>query len=694
MAGKLIVYRPVGQLPDLGRVSFRRAGEQPSLPGSNLPPIKNRIIQGVGNGVFAIINDVSVVKHTHKNSFSIEERSLTDAEVGDELKKIEHIRERYGTPKSEDDQIFPVVVQQLLDEAAQQVSARKINADAVIFSISQRELTEHRETASRLTTNIQTSKERIGQLSLELQHETDEAAREAKIAEMDREDGMIGGYRTHLTRMEAFLSDYHALIERIIIHLKSHHETETADADLHLGEKLSWPDIQDLFARGAKGFILDGKWIGPVNHPFIFSHEAGIPVVTIDDPLSRIGTADRLSIDSRTGQVIINPSPTTVQELERRKRMYHEMEKMFKARSAATHTLDGRPLPELQVNIKDREDFAQIKGREVGLFRTEGMYQKSAMQVQVLVRVFKELIGRSNSVNIRLFDIDHDKIPEFFTPDDIAEFKASRGGIDFLLKSTTGRGILIYQLKALLIAFDRLQHGGKTAMAAKTVRLILPMVTNPNEVRAVKKLMTDVEADLIERRQLKGEVARNIKVGVMIETASAVVNAELLADEADYFSIGGNDLTKDLLGFSDRRLMMTGKDYDWLSPAVLLNIKRTIEVAKAKGIPVTCCGEISRDPLGAILMFLMGINSLSMDASYIKEINFVLSNIHSDEWTKFSKIDPEGLGVLDRVLRLPDALAVREFLYKLISQRSHADTQLSLANIITSPRPITYRDEE
>ena len=82
-----------------------------------------------------------------------------------------------------------------------------------------------------------------------------------------------------------------------------------------------------------------------------------------------------------------------------------------------------------------------------------------------------------------------------------------------------------------------------------------------------------------------------------------------------------------------------------------------------------------------------------MDDSYRPEINYDLSKIHLDEWGKFADIDPDHLSVIDRAIKLPNALAVREFLFNLITTKAHADTRIGLEGVITSARPLTYEDE-
>ena len=264
--------------------------------------------------------------------------------------------------------------------------------------------------------------------------------------------------------------------------------------------------------------------------------------------------------------------------------------------------MDGQPFPPIQSNIKDDADFPHLKGQEVGLFRLEGLYSLLRPLFAYLIRLIKKAISLSPTINLRLFDIAMDKLPAFFTSGDSAAVGRTKGGIDFLLHTKMGRSILDEQLRAVLIAYDRLLHTKKSGIDKKTVRLILPMVSNPDEIREFKEIFSQIEKELMGEIQGKKQlvkqrpdgdrISNKIKIGAMIETSAAVANIEEIAEAVDYFAIGGNDLTRDLLGVGERIKLMTGPQYDWLSPIVLRNIQKVINVAKAHHIPV---GSSRRD---------------------------------------------------------------------------------------------------
>lgn len=635
----------------------------------------NHLIRGVGNGVFSIINNVAVRVHLRSQNLAIVERKLDAAELPHQLARIARLTARFA-PAAEvaKGETFACIAKEVIDKAEELVKSDLLNPEGALHRVMSDQLAGLTRGKETVEANAQALRERIRQLS------RDGVVGSDKYQTLEELDGELNGSWKFFQRQQAFLADYADLLSRMIFHLQAYNGEPNAEGVVHVADNLSWREIVSYCAGGAKGFILSSDKLGPINHPFIFAHNNGIPLVVIPEPLSKIEAGCRVSIDSRTGQVIVDPTDATVSALDFRRKSYQQLAKLFKDHAKPYLSLDGQKLPSLQVNIKDRHDFERIAGQEVGLFRTEGLYADGRPSIQTLVRIFKDAIRKAAVINIRLFDLAGDKIPDFIAKETGAAPR--QYSLDFLLNSENGRSILTDQLKALLIAHDRLQNGERNELQGKTVRLIIPMVSSPDEVRQIKRQIAEVERDLLDRKQIGGPVAKTIELGAMIETAAAVANLERLAAEVSYFSIGGNDLTRDLLGFAERKLMMTGKQYDWLSPVVLSSLQRIVTIARQKGIGVGSCGEISRDPLAAIVLTLMGVDSLSMDEAFRREINYVLTNIHLAEWGQFA--------VIEQALKMADALAVREFLFALITGRTHADTRVALEGVIMTAAPLSY----
>jgi phosphotransferase system enzyme I (PtsP) len=157
--------------------------------------------------------------------------------------------------------------------------------------------------------------------------------------------------------------------------------------------------------------------------------------------------------------------------------------------------------------------------------------------------------------------------------------------------------IFLLQLRALLRAYAK--YGN--------LRLLLPMVTLVSELRETRRLIEQVYADLKE----EGSGATRPPLGIMVEVPAAVFRIDELAAEADFISIGTNDLTQYVLA-ADRRSSQVGEMCDPFTPAVLEAIRFAAEGARRRGVAVVVCGELAGDPLGALLMLGLGVDALSM----------------------------------------------------------------------------------
>ena len=165
------------------------------------------------------------------------------------------------------------------------------------------------------------------------------------------------------------------------------------------------------------------------------------------------------------------------------------------------------------------------------------------------------------------------------------------------------------------------------ASAHGNVRIMLPMITGIGEVIRSKELIEEAKSVLDSRGQ---SYDPDIQVGCMIETPAAVAICDLLAEEADFFSIGTNDLVQYLLAV-DRVNNEIAFLYEPHHPAVLRSLKQVAEIAKNKGIPVTVCGEIAGDPHFLPLLIGLGFDSFSASASMVPELKFFARRFTMEE---------------------------------------------------------------
>jgi len=284
-----------------------------------------------------------------------------------------------------------------------------------------------------------------------------------------------------------------------------------------------------------------------------------------------------------------------------------------------SQTKDGVKV-ELVSNIgkpEDADKVVECDGEGIGLFRTEFLFMDrdsvptEEEQFEAYKKVAETMKGKP--VIIRTLDIGGDKaIPYLGLETEENPFLGFRA-IRFCLKR---RDIYEVQLRALL-----------RASAFGDIKIMVPLVTGVDELRAVKVILEDI------KRQLdKDGIAYNkdVKVGVMMETPAACMMADALAKEADFFSIGTNDLTGYTMAV-DRGNAKVAYLYSTYNPAVLRAIKRIIECGKAEGIMVGMCGEAAADPKLIPLLLAFGLDEFSVSATSVLKTRKTISDCSIDE---------------------------------------------------------------
>ena len=321
---------------------------------------------------------------------------------------------------------------------------------------------------------------------------------------------------------------------------------------------------------------------GKTSHSAILARALEIPaVLSIPGITEKISNGDKVVLDGSEGQTYINPDEKLQAEYEQKRVAYLE-EKAALAQFVGkeTKTADGVKV-ELCANIcKDRP---QIPTEEE--------------QFAAYKKVAETLEGKP--VIIRTLDVGGDKeIPYLALEKEENPFLGFRA-IRLCLKR---EDLYRPQLKALL-----------RASAYGDIRIMVPMVTCLDELRAVKNMIAELKEELKAEGVAYDE---NIKVGIMIETPAASLMADVFAKEADFFSIGTNDLTGYTMAV-DRGNAEVAYLYSAYNPAVLRSIERVIKAGRAEGIMVGMCGEAAADPLLAPLLISFGMNEFSVSATSI-----------------------------------------------------------------------------
>ncbi len=358
---------------------------------------------------------------------------------------------------------------------------------------------------------------------------------------------------------------------------------------------------------------------GKTSHSAILARALGIPaVLSVKGVRSSLKEGDMVVVDGSKGEVAVSPDGellrtyTALQEAFRRRR-----EELQRFRGQPTQTADGIQ-KELLCNIGRPNDVADVlenDGEGVGLFRTEFLFMdRNSMpteeeQFEAYKAVAVGMKGRP--VIIRTLDVGGDKgIPYLDMPTEQNPFLGFRA-VRYCLQHEE---LFKTQLRALL-----------RAGAQGDVRIMVPMVTTVQELRAVKSLVKSCARELAA-----GGVPcnRDIPVGVMMETPAAVVVADLLAREAAFFSIGTNDLVQYTMAV-DRGNTQVEYLYSPYDPAVLRAIRHIIRTAQDAGIPAGMCGEAAADPLLTPLLVSFRLQEFSVTPAAVLDTRRALS-----EWPK------------------------------------------------------------
>lgn len=346
---------------------------------------------------------------------------------------------------------------------------------------------------------------------------------------------------------------------------------------------------------------------GKTSHSAILARALEIPaVLSVDGIVDMVSDGMTAVVDGCDGICILDPSQEEVDEYQAKREKYLSDKALLEVyRGKDTVTADGAKV-HLYGNIGNPEDAKQVAacdGEGVGLFRTEFLFMGASElpseeeQFQAYKAAAENMEGRE--VIIRTLDVGGDKdIPYLGLEKEDNPFLGFRA-VRYCLQNKDSYRV---QLRALL-----------RASAFGDIKIMVPLVTCVDEIRSVKALVKELMAELDAENIAYN---KDIQVGAMIETPAASLIADLLAKEADFFSIGTNDLTQYTMAV-DRGNAKVAYLYSSYNPAVLRSMKNIIEAANAVGIMVGMCGEAAADPLLIPLLISFGLGEFSVSATSV-----------------------------------------------------------------------------
>ena len=414
-------------------------------------------------------------------------------------------------------------------------------------------------------------------------------------------------------------SDIEDVMQRLLVALSGvqpRHRHLSEDAVI-VSQDLLPSAVAELDLEHARALATDtGGW---TSHTAILARGIGIPaVVGLRDFYRRTRTGDKIIVDSTRNEVILHPSPGTLEhyQAETVSRMKRELASDAKE-SGPLLTEDGVEIT-LRANVEVPAEFEGVEkhgAHGVGLYRSEFLLARRGVivseQEQRLAYEEVARVAGKEGVIIRLFDLGGENLREQFQEPE----KNPALGLRAIRFGLRNEEVMRTQVRAILVA-----------AANGNLKIVLPMVADVSDVRRAKAIIQEEANSLTKAGRAFGDVS----VGAMIEVPSAVFMADNIAKVVDFFELGTNDLVQYTLAV-DR-----GNDEvaDWfrtLHPAVLHSIDRSLKAAFRAGIPAIVCGEMASTPAYAVLLVGLGATDLSMTPSAIPRVRRALAGIDSRE---------------------------------------------------------------
>jgi phosphotransferase system enzyme I (PtsI) len=412
-------------------------------------------------------------------------------------------------------------------------------------------------------------------------------------------------------------ADVNDVLRRVLNKLLSIQKVSLADLTddvIIVCHELPPSDMINMNRERVKGIVMDQG--GATSHTAILARAYEIPAVMGLSSISKeISNGDNLSVNGVSGEVIAEPDATALADVQSARQLYHRgVAELRELRALPAETKDGCKVC-LRANIEmpEEAELAFNAGCDgVGLYRSEFLFlvpgrpTEEEEQFAAYSHVLK--VFGAQPVILRTMDSGGDKVlPDFQLPNErnpILGWRAIRFSLAWpeLFKT---------QLRAML-----------RASVFGNLKIMFPMISGIEELEQALSVLEEVKFDL---RKKGVAFAENIPVGVMIEIPSAVMTADILAERADFFSIGTNDLIQYTLAVdrANERVSYLAQSFH---PAILRSLKRVIDAAHEKKIIASMCGEMAGDARATPLLLGLGLDAFSMNTPSIPLVKRVIRN--------------------------------------------------------------------
>jgi phosphotransferase system enzyme I (PtsP) len=413
----------------------------------------------------------------------------------------------------------------------------------------------------------------------------------------------------------------HRLLENLTGHTQAQHNYQDK---IVIARELFPSDALKLFSQKIKGIILLSG--GATSHVAILARSLNIPlVVTKELGLLSLDPATDVLLDANMGNIYINPDPLVKAKVLQREELNRNIGSLKKMIREHPRTRDGVAV-KLMANINllgDLKAANEFKADGVGLYRTEfpfmirSNYPSEEEQFLIYRRLVEGMPGKE--ITLRTLDIGGDKMLSY---SDYGKEENPFLGMRSIRLSLKYIDIFTAQLRAIL-----------RAGAGRRIRILFPMISSMDEFLQAKSVVQECIHQLKTERK---EIIQDPPLGVMIELPSMVEIIDEMAQEADFFSIGTNDLVQYMLAV-DRTNDRVASLYLPHHPSVLRALKKIVDASLKHGKEISICGDMANEPKYLSLLLGLGIRCFSMDARYLPRTHERLRQVSIQECEKLTQ---------------------------------------------------------